>query len=501
MRLLPQCVDGWPKLAWVAEVTHGSDQITVYHGPMVEVSDQWVVEAVWAGDFASGDFDRTSLVFGTGIRVRENRVVFVGPGTGVDRLWWCEHSGGYHVSNSLPALLAHAGLSLDDDYEGYAFDIRTVETRGIRSHVSGLPTTGSEVRVIYAANLEYRGHNMRVVEKVDHTPHLDTFEAYRCFLAETAGQLKANCKSPSRRAPFVPLVAISSGYDSPAVAVVAKWAGCTQAVTITRSTSLWRGSDSGEEIAKRLGLACRCYDGHPVSYRHEETVWAASGCAGGLNLTIFDYPEPLCVFFSGSYGDKVWDRFPHDFSEPVGDSDHLLCEFRLLQGVFECVVPWWGIRRAQEVNAIGAQDEMEPWRLNTGYDRPVARRLAEEAGIPRGAFGIRKKNTATNTPFLWPFSPEAQESFRRYLRQRGVYAPSRWEVAFLRTFSKASNLLYQNTLRPLGIRTWYRPWLKFKARDLIFQWANHELKKQYEHGLQDIGRSAQRTQPQHESKS
>ena len=85
----------------------------------------------------------------------------------------------------------------------------------------------------------------------------------------------------------------------------------------------------------------------------------------------------------------------------------------------------------------------------------------------------------------WPYSPEAQESFRRYLRQRGVYALSRWEVVFLRTFSKASNMLYQNTLRPLGIRTWYRPWLKFKAWNLIFQWANHELRKDYQEGLRN----------------
>ena len=110
-------------------------------------------------------------------------------------------------------------------------------------------------------------------------------------------------------------------------------------------------------------------------------------------------------------------------------------------------------------------------------------RLAWVAVAPREAFGMRKKNTSLETPFLWPYSPEAQESFRRYLRQRGVYAPSRREVAFLRTFSKASNMLYQNTLGPLGIRAWYRPWLKFKARNLIFQWANSVLKEKYAEGL------------------
>ena len=57
MKLLPKLIADWPKLAWVASFADRSDTVKVCHGPMVEFGDDWCVEAVWAGDFAEGDFD------------------------------------------------------------------------------------------------------------------------------------------------------------------------------------------------------------------------------------------------------------------------------------------------------------------------------------------------------------------------------------------------------------------------------------------------------------
>src|SRR3990172_6640128 len=109
MQLHPVIVPGWPKLAWVARFNQGEGAITVYHGPCVETTDHWCVEAVWAGDFAEGDFDRTDLVFGTGVRSRGDHLLFVSSGTTDDRLWYCDHDGFTYVSNTLGGLLAAAG--------------------------------------------------------------------------------------------------------------------------------------------------------------------------------------------------------------------------------------------------------------------------------------------------------------------------------------------------------------------------------------------------------
>jgi hypothetical protein len=483
VRLIPQLVPQWPKLAWVATFAEESRRIRVLHGPMVEVAEDWIVEAAWAGEFTAGDFDRSDLVFGSGVRLRGDQVVFVSAASGVDRLWYCLHTGHWYVANSLPALLAVAELALRDDYPHYSRDMESVEDLGIRHYVRTIPTQSTAVAVLYFDNLVYDGLSMREVGKPGSLPHFPTFDHYFDFLKDTAARLGENLRSPGRRNPIIPLVGISSGYDSGAVAVVAQYAGCEQTVTIEQSRSLWRGSDSGAEIARRLGLACQRYNRSTKHYRREETIWAGAGLAGGLNLTYFDYPKPLSIFFGGSYGDKIWDRFHHDLSEPVGDRDHLLGEFRLIEGLFQCVVPWWGIQRAQEINALGSREEMAPWTLHTKYDRPVARRILEEAGVPRQAFGKRKKDTATNTEFLWPFSAGAQARFATYLKRRGFRAPGPRTVSLIRRLAQWENLLYLNLLCRLGLRRRFQPWRRLAGVRLTFQWANHELKTVYQAGL------------------
>jgi hypothetical protein len=457
---------------------------------MVETSEDWIVEAVWASQFSSGDFDRTDLVFGSGLRIRGGTVAFVSAGSGVDRLWYCLHEGHWHVANSLPALLAVSGLSLRDDYPHYSRDMESVEALGMRRYTRQVPTESTPITVLYFDNLVYDGRTVQEVRKPNLAPPFSTFECYFHFLTATAEQLGENLMSPRRRHRIVPLVAISSGYDSGAAAVIARHAGCRRAATIKQSRSLWRGSDSGAEIARCLGLACQSYDRTTKNYRREETIWAGAGLAGGLNLTMFDYPGPLSLFFSGSYGDKVWDRSRHDLTEPLGDRDHLLGEFRLIEGMFQCVVPWWGIGRAQEINDLGSRQEMAPWTLHTRYDRPVARRILEEAGVPRRAFGVRKKDTASNAEFLWPFSRDAQRRFAKYLRDRGFRAPAPWLVAAIRRAAQWESLLHLNLLSKLGLRRRFRPWQRFAGVRMLFQWANHELKEVYQAGLAESGAAA-----------
>ena len=57
MKLTLKPVPKWPKLAWLARSAGGADRVEVLHGACVETADEWCVEAAWAGDFQSGDFD------------------------------------------------------------------------------------------------------------------------------------------------------------------------------------------------------------------------------------------------------------------------------------------------------------------------------------------------------------------------------------------------------------------------------------------------------------
>ena len=80
MHLGYRAISQWPALAWLARLRAGADRVQVLHGPRVETRDQWFCEAIWDGDFAQGDFDRTDRSFGSGARLREidNRLCLVG---------------------------------------------------------------------------------------------------------------------------------------------------------------------------------------------------------------------------------------------------------------------------------------------------------------------------------------------------------------------------------------------------------------------------------------
>lgn len=483
MTIRPRLVSAWPKLAWVARVEEGSRAIEVFHGPMVETADDWLAEAVWAGRFSCGDFDQTDLVYGSGVRCRGDKAIFVTPGAGVGCLWHVRRCGVLHVSNSLPALLAMAGLSLCEDYKGYTVDLMNVEIQGIYGCVKSIPVREGKVRLTYFSNLLYDGKNLAEVEKPGLQRRFDCYADYRGFLSETARALGANCRDEARRNKVAGLAGISSGYDSPACAVIAREAGFTRTATIVNSTSFWRGSDSGEAIAKRLGMSCQVCRSRPRHYRSEIEIFSTTGRDAGFNLTVFDYPQPLCLFFDGSYGDKVWDRLPHDLSNPLGDMDAALGEFRLAEGIFHTVVPWWGIRQANQINALGAAGEMAPWALGTDYDRPVARRIVEEAGIERGTFAVRKKNTSSNSPFRWPHSRRARAGFAAYLARRGLRAMPSWIIRLFRAVTIADILIQRNVLSRLGLRRRRWPLRHTRANSLLFHWANAELRKSYEDGI------------------
>jgi len=489
MYLETRVIPKWPKLSWVATISDGSDRVDVLHGPMVEKSEEWVAEAVWVGDFESGDFDQTDLVFGTGVRCRDRRLIFVTAATAMDRLWYCRKEGQVFVSNSLGALSACADISLIENHEyvnDRHSDFRT--TWGLDSCTREMPAEPVNVQLIWFNNLLYDGQRLYEEKKPDTAPTFRSFNDYRDYLFRTAQVLKRNLGSAHRSHRITPVATVSSGYDSPAAAVIARQAGCRKAISIRQSSSLWRGADSGEQIARQLGMSCQLCNRTAKSYPHESSFWAASGWANLLNWTLFPYPDALSILFQGNYGDAIWDRrpLPQPFTIDIWD-DLALGEFRLIVGVEQCPVPFWGMRHAAEIKQITFADEMRPWTLNRSYDRPIPRRIVEETGVPRDAFAVRKKDTSHEVGFRWPYSAGSRSDFNNYLRARGNFAPSPLAVKLIRGYSVIESLFFQNIFRKLGVRKRFRPWHRIAGTRLLYQWANHRLKETYQTALKDIG--------------
>lgn len=423
----------WPPLAWLARCRRGEATIDVLHGPGVETAADRFSEAVWNGPFATGDFDRTDLVFGSGGRLRGDTVTFVASGSTVDRLQSLEGAATTCISNSLPCLLAAVGGSLDPTYPDYFTDFKSI-ARGLTRSRRTLGTSAGPVRLTYFHNLRWDGTRLQDAPKPPGPSPFRSFAAYRGFLAGTIARLAENMEAPAREGPLRLLGTISSGYDSGAAAALARPYGLTEAISFGSASS--GESDSGEVIADALGVRLTIVaraGWRAVSFA--EVPFVAADAKG--EDVYFKGAEPKLagrVLLTGFHGDRVWDRRTTANADLTrGDQSGLsLSEYRLWAGFLHCPLPFAGARQAASIGALSRSHEMDPWHTGSYYSRPICRRILEEAGVPRDAFGRWKKSGSVL--FFAPdgfLTPASLADYRIWLerradewRRRGLAPPS-----------------------------------------------------------------------------
>jgi hypothetical protein len=426
-------IAGWPPLAWLARC--GPDGVEVSGGAMVESDADWAFEGAWAGPVASGDFDRCPIVAGSGVRVRGAEALFVPPTSTVDRLCWMQSAAGRAVvSNSLPAVLAATGAELAEP-ESYPKAMRSI-SRGLERCVDSLPTTEGPLRLTYFRNLRWDGATLTPVPKPAVATELASFSVYRGFLAEGFGALAANMADPKRRSLFSFLGTLSSGYDANACTALAREAGCGEAICF--ETSAMGHADSGVAVAEALGVRPIVIDRgawreEPADDFLPEVPFLAVGQGGGGLVEFHGAHRHLKnrVLVTGFYGDSIWNPDWRRLGPGIVRKDASglgLCEYRLWAGFVNCPATFWGSRQVREVVALANADEMRPWRGEGDYQRPVPRRILEEAGVPRDRFGQRKRATPRAAPhrsrrFLRPASQRDYFSWLRRTRENLGRAP------------------------------------------------------------------------------
>ena len=240
--------DTWPVLSWLARCRPGDEVVDVIHGTHVEAAPDWFCEAVWDGAYESGDFDRTDIVFGSGGRARDGGITFVSSGATVDRIQTMESGEEVWVSNSLPCLLAISGGQLDPAYPHYFRDFSSIRL-GLSRYASQVATNRGVIRLTYFNNVVWDGQRLRTLAKPNPSRDFGTFERYRDFLEATLQRVGRNLTASVRQYPYRFLGTISSGYDSPAVAVLARQAGLEDVISFDGADA--GESDSGQEIATR----------------------------------------------------------------------------------------------------------------------------------------------------------------------------------------------------------------------------------------------------------
>jgi hypothetical protein len=408
----------WPQLAWVAFCNASSEVIEVFHGSRVETSADWFGEIIWDGEYAAAGFDLTDIVSGTGARLRNGVVDFVSAGSTVDRLVVLERlPDEVWVSNSLPALLSKCSVSLRASHPAYISEILSV-VKGIRKCTRYLTTTSEPVELVYFDNYRWDGCKGMRIEKPFPRRDFGTFDQYEGFLRTCLERLSRNLHDTRRIHPFSLITTISSGYDSPTIATLARDYGCRLALTFAQSRE--GADDSGIDIGRRLGLETKCVASSAWRKRPhcEAPFYGSAGVIGEIVYTgLADY-LPGSVLLTGYHGDAVWGLRTKYSGRDIVRSDCsglALTEYRLNCGFIHCPVPFFGVRQIDDIHRMACQVEMAPWTLaGTDYNRPVCRRIVEGAGIPRELFGVDKKAVGLSRFYL---SPESRASYMSFLQE------------------------------------------------------------------------------------
>lgn len=415
----------WPPLAWVAHCPTGSGSIDVLHGRRVETRPDWFCEAVWAGEFSSGNFDQTDIVAGTGGRSVDGAVVFVSSGSTVDRLQYFSDSRGLWISNSFCALLSIIGAHVDPTYPDYSADFDSV-MKGLHAYKREIDTSRGPVQLVCFHNVRWDGYRVSEQPKPNASRDFSSFDLYYTFLTSAMQSVARNAQDLQRAHPYELLCPISNGHDSPTVAVLARNAGCSRAFTFDVSRE--GTDDSGGRISQLLGMKTT------VIARDEwrsmplpETLFIAGAASAGE--VIFKGAESLLggtVLLTGFSGDSVWGKKvadEHGHLIRVGAGGVCLTEYRLHIGFIHCPVPFWGARQASEISAIGRSKDLEQWDIGGKDARPICRRIVEEAGVPRAWFGHGKRGVSVQLFRPGRFlEPQTTEDYFRWLAE----TPDEW---------------------------------------------------------------------------
>jgi hypothetical protein len=109
----------------------------------------------------------------------------------------------------------------------------------------------------------------------------------------------------------------------------------------------------------------------------------------------------------GNLGDDLWRYDRQDVGRALSRPREYepaaagLREFRLHAGIVLVHVPTIGAIHSARIHEISRSPELAPWVLGNEYDRPLPRRIVEDAGVPRTAFGQAVWNTIdAQTPEL-----------------------------------------------------------------------------------------------------
>jgi hypothetical protein len=382
-----------PPLAWVARV-HAS-RVAVACGLSIRTQDDAFFDGTWVGGQDLASVLDSTTPFGAGMVVRDGELFIVPAGHTCEGVYLCRPDGAdntLYVSNSIAGLLEATGLSLVKGVDYVSRMIRLAE--GLDFTPIEIPTSGAPIEFHYFENLriDERGR-VTIIPKPREKPFV-SYDDYLARMEAAAASLFANASG------YEPVIALSNGYDSTAMAVIAQHAGLRRAVTFANARPARENEsdteDSGAATAGRLGIAAQVID--RVSYMERDDLPEAEFLAtGGPGEDVANSAmEPELhrrLLITGDVGAALY-RFGRPKRSDLWRLDlsgSSMTEYRLRVDFMFVPLPVFGMTEIPSLQEITLSEEMKPWSIGSYYDRPIARRIGEEAGgLPRGSFAAVK---------------------------------------------------------------------------------------------------------------
>jgi hypothetical protein len=436
MKFIYQNIQTLPRLAWCAILEKYSGMVEVLHGPWVEARDSFFVDGIWDGTFSEGSIDDAYLM-GTGGMIKGGKVLFCTPYHSHERLHFLWKGTRLYISPSLAFLLKQANQKLDPNHIPYHAQLIEM-LFGYERHIGSIPlASGDSVKIIHFRNILVDNNLKITVLDKKTSPEFTSYEHYRQYLADKLKLFISNATSENRNVRYGIMTTISTGYDSPACSVLAHEAGCKNAVTFKTSRPEGRdkteNDDSGKAIGELIGLSVQEYDRKAYLSQEgtPEAEFVASGDLGqDFELCAFENAWAQKVVLIGDHGYYMWGRYHQKknvhtrlYREDTGGD--CLIDFRTRVGFIPLRLIFVGALSHPSLYRITNSKEMIPWHTDTGYDRPIARRIVEEKGVPRFLFGQKKKAVSillnSDVRLKRQMKPESYTSFYNYYLNHKKY--------------------------------------------------------------------------------
>jgi hypothetical protein len=402
-----------PPLAWICHIDIKGVRFDI--GNQVEQRGNLLFEGAWNGSFQDSSPEKSDFVFGSGAIIGKQNICFVTPKHSLESVFvlFDHQQKKLSVSNSMAFLLSRAQIKKNSRFMKLLD--ASIEESSSRAAESGVDryknviVKNEEHSLLRMTYFNFTINSGGVI-KPRWQPvkkYFTSFLGYESLLTRVMKSLIENTADAARLQRYSPISAVSQGYDSVAVSSLAKSCGVSRSVTL--DVTVYGINDSGHKIAQQLGMSVD-RAGHLLTSEIDRMdvrlagdmakkafeFIATDGIGDDVAFLGFEKSIKNSLYFSGTYGDVVWKKTKEVRNGlPKKVFERSITEYRLRTGFINVPLISVGARHSAPVQKItNSQEMIGAYSVGGDYDRPIPRRIAEEAGVDRSLFGVKKNATS-----------------------------------------------------------------------------------------------------------